>query len=177
MICCQAIWTLYYWQQPLMYFHSVLFHSFYHSLRVSQFMCHTSITWFCFTSLWFISEACVCISGMRIQFKDEMDRATYSPTEASSSGGIERDLWTRSGPQSAKGRTWPAFLPIPIQGIGLSVGSRGVMNVSRVRPSLGLHHKSMLSSQQLITLLVRAWSDNSLPLPLWIFRVICRDVR
>lgn len=83
----------------------------------------------------------------------------------SDSGGIERDVWTGSGPQSAKGRTWLAFLPIPIQGIGLSVGSRDVMNVSRVYP-LELHHKSMLSSQQLITLLVRAWSDNSLPLPL-----------
>lgn len=76
---------------------------------------------------------------------------------------IEKDAWTKSGLQSAKVRTWLAFLPIPIQGMGLSVGSRGVMNVSGAYP-LQPHHKSMLSSEQLITLLVRAWSDNSLPL-------------
>lgn len=39
------------------------------------------------------------------------------------------------------------------------------MNASRVY-ALKLHHKSMLSSEQLITLLVGAWADGSLPLPL-----------
>lgn len=45
--------------------------------------------------------------------------------------GTGREL-TRSGPPSAKGRTWPAFLPLTIQGVGLYVGSRGVTSVSGV---------------------------------------------
>lgn len=56
--------------------------------------------------------------------------------------GGEREM-TKSGPPSAKGRTWPAFLPVTIQGFSLYVGSRGVTDVSGVlsRASPQIHVK------------------------------------
>lgn len=86
------------------------------------------------------------------------DLCSILPPSHSPQAELEQGGWT----PVSKCRTWPAFLTIPIQGISVYVCCRGVTTARGC--SLELHHKSILSSRQMITLLGHAQSNNSLPL-------------